>query len=107
MKTESMKNAFLSTVLLISLGISAQGLAQQAPKEHGQGREMGKHPKRPEFSQLDVDGDGEIVLEEFKQHEIPRRSHEEIFSHIDADGNGAITRQEFIDHKPPCRPRQN
>lgn len=61
--------------------------------------------KRPQFGELDLDGDSFITLSEFKQKPIPHGDHDVVFGHIDADGNGEITLQEFESHKPPPHPK--
>lgn len=63
--------------------------------------QSGQRQGPPAFSDLDLDGDGGITLEEFKQSEIPHGSHEDIFSHIDSDEDGSISEDELTNHKPP------
>jgi hypothetical protein len=87
---------------------SAPSFAQQDEKVmHGKEQGMKKPPKRPNFSELDLDGDGNISLEEFKQHKVPQPSPEEIFTKIDIDGDGVVSKQEFMDHKPPHPPKES
>ena len=71
--------------------------------------EANERPERrgaPTFDVLDLNEDGAISLDEFKQHEIPHGSHFEIFQNIDTDGNNAISEQELSSHKPPQRDRR-
>jgi hypothetical protein len=85
---------------------ATQSFAQQEIPMQGKQQGMKKPPKRPDFSELDLDSDGNISLEEFKQHKNPHPTPEEIFAHIDANGDGQISEQEFTSHKPPARPPQ-
>lgn len=64
-----------------------------------------KKHKRPVFAEIDLDGNGAITLEEFKQHKIPHGEHEKIFSHIDYNNDGSISKEELTNHKPPRRPK--
>ncbi|WDE04070.1 EF-hand domain-containing protein [Thalassomonas viridans] len=68
-----------------------------------------RHERRgpPPFSQLDLDGDNGITLDEFSQHPIPRGEHETVFNHIDSNGDGTITETELTSHKPPRKPRNS
>jgi len=58
-------------------------------------------PPRPLFSAIDINGDGDIDIDEFSSQKAPREGHQKIFSKIDKDGNGVITKKEFMSHKPP------
>jgi len=60
--------------------------------------------QRPDFSVIDLNQDGQVTLDEFKQHRIPHGEHETVFHHIDANQDGRITRDEFENHKPPRPP---
>ena len=99
-------NKALFTALTLSLAA-----ASFAGPEYGQSSQQYDQPpsdrkgphKRPKFSTLDLNGDGIVTLEEFKQHKIPRGDHLTVFNHIDGDGNGSISEDEFINHKPPRR----
>jgi Ca2+-binding EF-hand superfamily protein len=65
-------------------------------------QKQGKKPhKRPVFSDLDLDGNGSITLEEFKQHKVPHGRHEKAFGHIDSNGDSLISEEELTNHKPP------
>jgi Ca2+-binding EF-hand superfamily protein len=59
----------------------------------------------PQFSSLDLDGDGSVTFEEFEQSDVPNDDYATIFGHIDADGDGVLTEAEFTSHKPPRRER--
>jgi hypothetical protein len=63
--------------------------------------QSGQRQGPPQFSELDLDGDGSVTLEEFEQHEVPHGTHEEIFSHIDSNEDGSISEDELTNHKPP------
>ena len=54
----------------------------------------------PKFSKLDLNGDGLITLEEFKQHKIPYGEYEEVFADIDTNGDTAKSECEFASHQP-------
>lgn len=49
----------------------------------------GDGPKRPEFTELDVNGDGQITQAEMDAHRTAR------FAEIDADGDGAVSAAEL------------
>jgi Ca2+-binding EF-hand superfamily protein len=103
-----MKNPVIKISILFAVFLSFSQFSfakgRDAGLEKGQHRER---PQRPAFSTLDLDGDGSVVLEEFKRQPIKRRSHEEIFGHIDADADGVISEQEFNSHKPPRRAKRD
>lgn len=90
------------SLLCIALCFSKQILAADDGRGHHK-----KRPKRPAFTELDANDDGSVLLDEFKQHPIVQRSHEEIFGHIDADADGVISEQEFKSHKPPRRSKRD
>tara|TARA_R110002153_G_scaffold174424_1_gene327614 strand:- start:3434 stop:3742 length:309 start_codon:yes stop_codon:yes gene_type:complete len=87
----------LTLCCLIGMSISLSTHAQ----ERG-GRDM---PERPQFSALDLDGDGSVTYAEFEQSKVPNNEHATIFGHIDTDGDGALSEAEFTNHKPPSRNR--
>jgi Ca2+-binding EF-hand superfamily protein len=89
----------LALCCLIGMSISLSTHAQ----ERG-GRDMPKN-ERPQFSSLDLDGDGSVTYAEFEQSNVPNNEHATIFGHIDADSDGVITEEEFTNHKPPSRNR--
>lgn len=93
--------AQLKTIL--TLAVLAGFTSQAYAFDNQQGR--GQKPERPSFTSIDLNGDGEVDIDEFSQHEIPRGDHQTIFSLIDGDADGVITEQEFTDHKPP-RPKK-
>lgn len=86
-------------VIAITLVITAQVQANNAMN-----KESGSH-KRPDFSFLDTNSDGDIDLEEFLANKPPRKDPETIFTEIDSDKNGVISQEEFDSHKPPHRKR--
>ena len=88
----------LKLLLAILISVVTTTNAAEKPTQHD------KRQKRPEFSDLDLNSDQKIDLSEFKQHKIPRGSHEQVFSMFDADGNGSISEEEFKRHKPPRHP---
>ncbi len=93
--------AQFKTILTLALFV---GLTSQVYAFDNQ-QEQRHKPERPSFTSIDLNGDGEVDIEEFSQHEIPRGDHQAVFSKIDLDGDGIITEQEFTDHKPP-RPKK-
>ncbi|WDE13146.1 EF-hand domain-containing protein [Thalassomonas haliotis] len=98
MKTYSSKLiALLSLMLCSKLSYGTDGDYRQNDRNERRGP--------PQFSQLDLDGDNSVTLDEFSQQPIPHGDHETIFKHIDSDGDGIITELELTSHKPPRRPR--
>lgn len=97
-KTSS-KIQLLTLCCLIGVSLSLSAYAQ----ERGS-KDKPKH-ERPEFSSLDLDGDGSVSFAEFEQSKVPNDNHATIFGHIDADGDGVLTEEEFTSHKPPSRKR--
>jgi hypothetical protein len=84
----------------------AMSVSVFAQSDDSRQKGKGKH-QRPQFFELDLNGDGQVLLAEFKQRPVHRVSHEQIFRHIDANGDGAISEQEFVEHKPPPRPKRD
>jgi len=72
---------------------------------HAQERGAKEMPKPPQFSSLDLDGDGAVTYAEFEQSKVPNNDHATIFGHIDANSDGVLTEQELTSHKPPRRER--
>ncbi len=96
----------LKTLINITLTSAlALGSAQALSYDDNEGKQNGQRKGPPPFSELDLDEDGLITLEEFKQHKIPKGDHETIFSHIDADRDSVITEDELSSHKPPRHKR--
>jgi Ca2+-binding EF-hand superfamily protein len=93
----SVKLLALCCLIGISLSLSAHA------QERG-GKDMPRG-ERPQFSSLDLDGDGSVTYAEFEQSDVPNNEHATIFGHIDADGDGVLTEAEFTNHKPPSRSR--
>ncbi|WP_281556461.1 EF-hand domain-containing protein [Thalassomonas sp. RHCl1] len=98
MKTHSTK-----LIPLLSLILCSQ-VSYGADGDYGQ-NDRNERRGPPQFSQLDLDGDSSVTLDEFSQHPVPRGDHETIFNHIDSNGDGIITETELTNHKPPRRPR--
>ena len=97
-----MLNTQIKVLFFASLTLSTSLAYSYAP-------EQGQNDKRrgpPPFSQLDLNGDNSITLEEFSQHQVPRGDHEHIFNRIDSNGDQLITELELTSHKPPC-PRKS
>ena len=88
---------------LLALAVLAGFASQAYAFDNQQGR--GQKPERPSFTSIDLNGDGEVDMDEFLQHELPHGYHQTVFSLIDGDADGVITEQEFTDHKPP-RPKK-
>lgn len=79
------------------------GVLYAQPESHSGERKA--RPERPQFSEIDADGDGSVLLSEFQQLELPRGDHSSVFDHIDTNTDGVITEQEWQDHKPPRKGR--
>lgn len=81
--------------------------AQDKPAGPGGPGKQGRPNPEEIFIKLDVDGDGNVTLEEFKQgprqQEDPAKA-EEIFKKIDTNLDGSITLEEFKAHRPPHGP---
>ncbi len=58
----------------------------------------------PPFTNLDLNTDGQLTLDEFQTHKIPHGDHAEVFDKIDSDGDGVVTQTEYESHRPPDRP---
>ena len=82
---------FSSSVLALSTACDARG-------------PDGERRAPPPFSELDLDANGVVTLEEFRRHKIPHGEHATIFSHIDVNADGQITKEELTSHEPPPPP---
>jgi hypothetical protein len=91
--------SILSSVILTS--VSAVALSQ--PIDEGNQKAQGERRGPPPFEQLDLDGDGVVIFEEFVMHRLPHGDHELVFKHIDVNGDSVISAEEFASHKPPKR----
>ena len=89
-------------VLCSALALASSLAYSYAPDPSPQDKRRGPPP----FSQLDLNGDQAITLEEFRQHRLPHADHETVFAKIDSNGDQQISEQEHISHKPPCPPRK-
>ena len=78
----------------------------------GQGMSKGMKGKMPTFSEFDVDGDGQIVENEFNQghtkrmsemaaegHQMKHAGNAPGFSGIDTNADGSISEDEFVAHQ--------
>jgi hypothetical protein len=97
---------YMTLVKLTRFGLILTALALSGCPAPGPNRPDGERRGPPPFSQLDLNGDGQMTLEEFKSHKIPRGDHAEVFKNIDANGDGVVTESEFTSHRPPSRPSQ-
>jgi Ca2+-binding EF-hand superfamily protein len=71
-------------IVLVIGAVAIPALAQSGPGR-GQGRSF-----VPEFTELDVDGNGSISVEDLEAYRTSR------FTAVDTDGDGSISRAEFI-----------
>ena len=69
--------------------------------------QRGEGPKKPDFSEIDSDGSGDISYEEFTEKKPPHGDSEAIFNEIDADSDGYISQEELESHKPQRKQRNN
>lgn len=90
-----------ATGIILSL-VASSAIACAQPDERGDDNGQGRRGP-PAFAELDLNSDGAVTLDEFKQKEVPHGDHESIFSAIDADGDGVINETELAEHKPPRR----
>lgn len=98
-----MKENLVTLITVIGLTVCTNlAFAETGDNQNNQRNER-RGP--PQFSELDLNGNSAITLDEFSQHQVPRGDHETIFNHIDTDGDGTITEEELLAHKPPRRPR--
>jgi hypothetical protein len=97
-----MKNQ--AKMMIVAIGTLTAGLVLAMP------------PTPPAFTDLDLDGDGQITQQEFTQFRATRMAGRAAqgyplrnagraapFAQIDADGDGTLSRQEF-DSYHACRP---
>ena len=98
-----MKMIYQKLLPLLTLSLCAQ-LSYAGDGDYGK-NDRNERRGPPPFSQLDLDGDNSITLDEFSQHRVPHGDHETIFNHIDSDADGVITETELSNHKPPRKPR--
>jgi EF-hand domain pair len=73
----------------------------------GPDRPDGERRGPPPFSNLDLNGDGQLTLDEFKSHKIPHGDHTDVFNTIDTNGDGVITEAEYTSHRPPEPPSRS
>lgn len=70
----------------------------------GDNAQVRARPAPPPFAKLDIDGNGEVTLDEFRQLSIPHGDHQTGFTYIDSNGDGLVSEHEWLDHKPPGMP---
>jgi hypothetical protein len=96
----------LYTISALVLATSL-AFAQDKPAGPGGPGKQGRPNPEEIFIKLDVDGDGNVTLEEFKkgpkQQEDPAKA-EEIFTKIDTSADGNISLEEFKSHRPAHGP---
>ncbi|WP_339673936.1 EF-hand domain-containing protein [Dasania marina] len=95
-----MKSLSVISVLFIAIVATTTACAQQ--QEQGDDQRQDRRGP-PAFTVLDLDADGGVTLEEFKQQKIPHGDHATIFNAIDSNNDGVISEAELKDHKPPQR----
>ena len=67
-----------------------------------------KKPRRPAFSSIDIDNNGEIDFDEFSQQRLLNNDkHQVIFKMMDINADELISKKEFYHHKPPHFQRNN
>lgn len=91
-----LKNSFCrQAAVAVILAASVATAAYANPASHmGSGHATGKH-MADRFDQMDTNGDGKVVLEEFRAA-FPNMS-EQAFAVIDVNGNKSIERSEWLD----------
>lgn len=96
MKQTIWKSILFSSLLASSPISMAEQSADSADRPH----------KKPRFPALDLNSDGQLTLDEFKQRRIPHRKHQRIFNHMDQNQDGVVTSEEFRSHRPPKKKRE-
>ena len=99
-----MPSVKLSSLGLIIAAVILAACVGPGPNQPGPNPTDGDRRGPPPFSSLDLNKDGQLTLDEFKSHEIPRGDHAEVFNTIDVDGDGIITQTEYDSHRPPDPP---
>ena len=90
-----MKHLSALSVLAISLLVTAPACFA---RDH-----QGGPPQRPDFTTIDIDGNGVIDFTEFSEQPMPEDMLQTIFNDMDTDQNGEVTEDEFNNHKPSKR----
>lgn len=85
-----MDKSTLKILLAATAIVAGAGMAvAQGP---GMGKDMGRGGPKMDFATLDVDGSGEITVEDLEAKRAER------FAQFDTDGDGTVTQEEFIAH---------
>ncbi len=106
-----MKRNILSLlVAVIAITFATTAIAQDTSKG------MGKGHKMPEFSEIDANGDGAIVADEFYEFrgkrmaeraaaggQMKNAANAPAFEDIDTDGDGEVSPEEFSAHQAEHR----
>jgi hypothetical protein len=96
----------ISRILIIwsiataSYVVSADSSQGDKPEKRSDDPHENRTRKPPVFSTVDLDGNGSITLEEFKQYKLKHNRHQRTFNRIDSDGDQLISEQELKNHKP-------
>lgn len=96
-----MSNSHSKIFAFTGLVLVSSFVSAHTPDQSQQNKRRGP----PAFSQLDINGDSNITLDEFKQHQLPFGDHQKVFSSIDGNGDLLISASELSAFKPPCPPR--
>ena len=104
------RNIFSLLVAVIAITFATTAIAQ------GTSKGMGKGHKMPEFSEVDANGDGAIVADEFYQFRGERMAEHAAaggkmknaanapsFEDIDTNGDGEVSPEEFSAHQAEHR----
>jgi len=91
-------NQLIWKSMLFSSLLTSSQIAFAEAESHKQ-----RPQKKPRFDEVDLNSDGLLTLDEFKQHRMRKKKHERIFNHMDQDQNGMVSQEEFHSHKPPKR----
>jgi hypothetical protein len=89
-----------SSIALLSI-IASSAIACAQPHDRDDNSQGRRGP--PAFSDIDLNSDGAVTLEEFMQKEVPNGDHQTIVNAIDSNSDGLITETELSEHKPPRR----
>lgn len=106
----------VTAVAVMLLAMSTSGLASHHGSEAHHGK--GKGHKMPTFADVDLDGDGAIVAEEFYEFrgkrmaerakaggKMKNAANAPTFESIDLDDNGEVSAEEFATHQAEMKKR--